>query len=473
MDLENSFQCYVDLVQARCHNITEKSNIPSTYRIHVNIGKEVEQLEKTEQFKQLVSESKTEFFPDKKTNWRRPRFAENFFRRSGCYNTIFEGKQVDTNKLFELFEQSLKRKNYNVGVFVPLELVYLDLREYDFERFRIRRYSKDELDILLNQAINKNFYPYSVVDTYLLSQYWFICIEEEYIIEDELNVNWDEVGKARFRSIDFDEKKIEFALKTLSLYKWGDGDFFDFITPFVLRTNNDLLSSPLALRFEEYKLNRRPDFHPETGEELNYEIPEIFHYVSGVKETQIFSEFISRIEKILIIIEQKSKSLYFLDLALNYFLKAFFSDDFEKLLWNISAIEALLGGKGEGLLERLRRRSALIVGETIQSRLDIKRTFNELYDFRSRLVHASPFTGKKNKPINVYQNHLFKAHDISRDIILWFLGYIEENQDRIADDIKIEKSNDIPDIQKEVCELIDFNPENITYYSFRKMKDNI
>ena len=80
---------------------------------------------------------------------------------------------------------------------------------------------------------------------------------------------------------------------------------------------------------------------------------------------------------------------------MGYFVKAFFTDSFEKgleqLLWNITALEALLGEKNDDLTESLARRISTILGTTKKEKKKIKKQFKELYNFRCALVHGIHF----------------------------------------------------------------------------------
>ena len=72
----------------------------------------------------------------------------------------------------------------------------------------------------------------------------------------------------------------------------------------------------------------------------------------------------------------------------SWFIKAFFSQGMEQLLWHISTIEALLGEKAEGLTNRLARRSALIIAKEREDREIIRKKFKELYDFDKSIFNA-------------------------------------------------------------------------------------
>jgi len=68
----------------------------------------------------------------------------------------------------------------------------------------------------------------------------------------------------------------------------------------------------------------------------------------------------------------------------------------------------------------LLRRVSTILGRTDSERKDLKKRFDELYEFRSDLVHgnAALAVGK------MYLGHLSEARDFARCIVLWMLHFL-------------------------------------------------
>jgi hypothetical protein len=111
----------------------------------------------------------------------------------------------------------------------------------------------------------------------------------------------------------------------------------------------------------------------------------------------------------------------FYENALGFLVKAFFSGGLEQLLWHITVIEALLGQKVEsGLTNLLKKRVGTILGENAVDQKTIRKNFEELYDFRSKLVHGDPGILEKE----IFQGHLGRARDLARSIIVWMLRYL-------------------------------------------------
>lgn len=86
----------------------------------------------------------------------------------------------------------------------------------------------------------------------------------------------------------------------------------------------------------------------------------------------------------------------FFRVALDYLLKAFLTDPYqspaEQLLWHVTALEALLGKKGDGRLTHpIAKRLGRLLGHNASERERIKHNFKRLYKVRSDLVHGNPW----------------------------------------------------------------------------------
>jgi hypothetical protein len=112
-----------------------------------------------------------------------------------------------------------------------------------------------------------------------------------------------------------------------------------------------------------------------------------------------------------------TSSSEFLRLAMNALLKAVLSDGMEQLLWQIIAIEAVLGEvkEGESTRSLLARRLGNVLAPTGHARDEIAEAFNKLYGFRSDLVH-----GRRPGP-NVFRGHLSVARRLALSATLWAL----------------------------------------------------
>ena len=103
-------------------------------------------------------------------------------------------------------------------------------------------------------------------------------------------------------------------------------------------------------------------------------------------------------------------------------MKALQSKGQDQLLCYITAMEALLGEKGEGVTERLARRISTILRNIEGDREQIWRDFRRLYEFRSHIVHGNKH-GKE-----MLKTHVANARSFSRKTLVWFLHYLHAAQ---------------------------------------------
>ena len=80
-----------------------------------------------------------------------------------------------------------------------------------------------------------------------------------------------------------------------------------------------------------------------------------------------------------------------------------------QLLWHITTLEALLGEPRE-VTATLAKRVALITEQTNKARGEVRKQVQELYDFRSSIVHGKT-TLRTNR---IHEGHLRKARNLSR-----------------------------------------------------------
>jgi hypothetical protein len=167
---------------------------------------------------------------------------------------------------------------------------------------------------------------------------------------------------------------------------------------------------------------------PETGELVSEEIGEepVFWINLDERETEVFKTMMQRLDPIASTVRARRDNWPFVEVALGFFVKAFFSKGLEQLLWHITVLEALLGKKGQGIEERLAPRLASILGRTVEEVRDIKKQFLELYEFRSDLVHGRPFRK------TVDRKHLLIARQLTRRAVIWFLRYLHHIETTVA-----------------------------------------
>ncbi len=460
-----SFKKYIELVKSKFRD--NHSKVKKHLSLYIDNKIKIEDLENGQEFSQLLDDTVKIESPFVKTQpfWKNNKGAwkdaiKNFFRRSSCYLNIINKEDIDFELLFGDYLKSFRKEKTQVAYFAIIESVYFSKKTMDFGSFKIRRFSVLELDTVFNRTINEIFYPFAIIDSKRLQDYWFICVtDNEIFTEYYFDLDLNKVNIVKFDHSNF-TKPVELALKKFSLFDWQldftrDSDEKHKLwiapeIPYVFKVNDTLLGEPSRINFDYNQLQTEPYFHPHTNEEID-EKPQIFIHLDD-KETEKFEKFTLNIEHVFNMIFQKKIELNFIDIALGYFIKAFLSQGMEQLLWHISTIEALLGEKAEGLTNRLARRSALIIAKEREDREIIRKKFKELYDFRSKLVHGNPFSNNKKK--SLYVGHLFNARDISRRIILWFLYFISNN---IQGTDKQKSSL----TQQNILTTIDLEPEKI------------
>ena len=62
-------------------------------------------------------------------------------------------------------------------ILAPMEFVQFPKRELKFSGFDIRKFDRNELDAIVGNDVNRVFYPYAVVDTDVLKEYWFVVVK--------------------------------------------------------------------------------------------------------------------------------------------------------------------------------------------------------------------------------------------------------------------------------------------------------
>jgi hypothetical protein len=138
--------------------------------------------------------------------------------------------------------------------------------------------------------------------------------------------------------------------------------------------------------------------------------------------------------------------------ALGFLLKAFLTRGLECLLWNMTAIEAAIGEPLDGGVTRiLRERTAKILAGAGQEATQARRSFNELYDFRSALVHGKTQLPEKE----IYLGHLGQARNMARGVVCWMLNYLAH----IADSLD-PGTTSVPS-REDLLALLDLDPQTI------------
>ena len=404
----------------------------------------VKQLEEGPEFSALLQATRSKFHRDgwhsgrDESWWRDP--VHNFFCRTGYYtNTFFKGTGTPRN-LVTRYEKAFQRRFAHTTYLAPMEFAQFPKPELKFPGFEIRRFERKELDRLLGNEVNRFFYPYAVVDTAVLQEYWFIVVKAErevrrlgYLYYSAADVAAAE-GRVLLKYTGF-PPEIERALERLVLYDWiGDpqdpltyhdrnGYRFGFNIPFVLLVDHNDLGRP-SIAPDCSKLMTTP-----CGDEGEYEIPIVFFNLNDTRVAR-FLECIQHADECLghLKLETNDTHWPFLKVAIDNLIKAFFTDGLEQLLWHIKALEVLLGEPGPGLTASLARRSAAILSKTEKERKECQKKFRELYDLRSAFVHGRQFKEE------VHRKQLLEARMMVLRVSIWFVHHLGEIAARIKEE---------------------------------------
>jgi hypothetical protein len=354
---------------------------------------------------------------------------QTFFRRSGLYLALANGEAVSVRQYADVLDAAFRTGATTVTHLVPLQFFEISSARLAWSDLELRRFSQPELDTLLDNKTNEIFFPYARVDTSKLEQYWHLRVT------DTVNAEPTDLGGSPFIKshvrISYSRfpAVVEQALQQLALYDWQiwpskerprqyeqwHGPSLPDL-PFVLTATDSLLRRPSRCP-DLSTLVTEPFIDSQTGEELG-EVPARGLYFDAA-ETESLREFLSRNAELLHTVAPHSDRYAFVYTALGFLVKAFTTEGIEQLLWHMTAIEAILGQKGEALVQLLKRRIANVIGGSTTQRKSLRKQFDALYGFRSDLVH-----GNSTGTAKVYEGHLSEARDIAREIALWALQLI-------------------------------------------------
>lgn len=443
--LRKSFEKYIELVRRKFRSkepkIAEiKPRTPLMLVVNPawQIQNKVQQVLETREFSELVENTKSSLalhedvrryfvydyalyfdYPDEDVKtvedmlWSLA--VHNFFCRSGCYLKSFNGEDFEVKHLFEQFCEAFQKKGIKRVFLAPMEGVEFSRELLDYGDFQIRKFKEDEIEKIFSNEINRVFYPKSFFDNGSLLGRWFICIEDfetwSSLVKRYDDIHWyggskDFVVKHEYSNF---PKKLQSALNVLVLFDWrrirGWSDYEHswlekFEIPFVLRTSDNLIGFPEK---QESSLQQLP----------TEDLP--FYLSLDEKETEEFHSFMIQIKNLIDEIGSDAGKMGYLNHAIGYMVKGFFSKALDEFISYFIALEALVGEKG-GVSDKLRTRVSKILGNTEDRRREISREIKDLYDFRCSVLHGKEF----EKPL--YEGHLKKIKAYARSTVLWYLN---------------------------------------------------
>lgn len=471
-EASRAFASYAEVVKK---SISQISSITSQHLVDV-----FKELEESHEFK-MLGEIFSNAYGGKRSGAADSRL-QNYFMRSGFYLDITKGKSINIDAFFEGLWAAFNKGNVKKTIIRPINFVHFPVEVIDLGAFKIQKLSKGELDSLLEQKVCTIFYPHAVIDTKKLSLFWLI-VEESVAPKDNEKLNVFELG---FTFEDSFKVKRELPARIhqlLSLFEWEDDssrptpdneetDFWLILLdlPFEHTTSNNLIDCPNASP-DLSGLVTRPYYTPD-GEETDEEYPDFHFYLTDTQVDKL-REVVGVAHGFIKDIDLKKCGWEFLEIAMGSLAKAFLSDGIEQLLWNVVALEALIGDKKETTQTILRRTSLIHGGGDVKKIEDIRKEIKKIYELRSSLVHGGTKfgDGKKAKDF-FYRYHLRIARDYARKTLLWFILYLSYMHEEL-------KKNKIPlseyPNQELLLQLLDYQIKSFKfkYESVEvKMPDN-
>jgi hypothetical protein len=463
-NLKGAFRAYDNLVKSKLSMSPGKtvSMEPSALRSFI------EELEEKPEFYNLVLETNGKFSGTEEikneASWKNA--VKNYLRRSEYYLKSLEKDIFPVDEAFKKFGEAFEKKDFQIYYLVPLELVSFCEERMDFGSFQIEKFTKYELEHTFQNQANEIFYPWAVADVKKLQDYWFLSVKEKKKIPrlGLIEINFNELDYVNLEFTKY-PKAVESVIQQLALFDWQidlwrdpstsgkntqeqdqETGWYGFEIPFILATDDNLIASPRRVP-DLSKLLTEPRINHRT--ETEYEIRSVLIDLDQ-DETDSFIAFTQHTGSLLSCLKDRESDWNFFTAALGYFVKAFFAEGLEQMLWHITTMEALLGEKGEGVTNRLARRIASILGKTNKEKAALRKKFRELYSFRSDLVHGNQF--KKQ----TYSGHLREARDLTRKSLLWFLNYLSTIQKNFLSD---QSTESIP-AREDILMLLDMDQKS-------------
>jgi len=355
-----------------------------------------------------------------------------FLRRSGVYSCLHAGEFPKTMEVSARFQALLLQSHVNVTYMAPVELIQLARDRVEFEPFAIRQFSQSELAALTQNEIRKAFYPWAAVNLELLEDYWFLVATDTIPVRSAFDLGGvfeTHVGPLYTSH----PPALEKALYPLVLHDWvdqfhpvnpgarpakrepHDAPIYPHI-PFVLTLSESWLEAPKRAPATE-ELARDPQYDDE-GEETSNRPCYAFYFDEAA--TNKLEDDLRQLATRLRLIERHQPAWRFMYTALGFLTKAFETKGVEQLLWHITAIEAILGQEEAGLTNALKRRIAEIFGRSAKEKKSFKKQFDDLYRFRSDLVHGNSELDDQK----IMKGHLAESRDFARGVVAWATGFL-------------------------------------------------
>jgi hypothetical protein len=373
-----------------------------TYLSHENrLRSLIENLENSAKFRKLSSavnqalgeQVAIPFFID----WA----LSNFFKRSHLYADIYHRNKLDPEPLFRSLWSLLPTRSVTKKRLRLLGRLRFESKKLDCEFFKIQRFTKRELDRLIDAKTEDIFYPKTQLDTALLSRFWFIV--EENTSENDFNLQIRDVGP----SVPIEKPVQDRVLQVLALHKstlgWTGPIWTGLTLPFSFEVNDDLFEAPL---YSGELPNHLIQMRPIDARKLD-------------REQELTLKNIAEKYRRVIGTAAAVGKWNFIEVAMGLLEKAFVTPPgLDQILWHVAVLDALLSEENLGIRQAMRPRIGNILGSTEAEKRGVRKRFDELYSFRSELVHGKTITEKAQ------HRHLGDARELARRTLLWFVDYM-------------------------------------------------
>ena len=181
LTLQDAFDQYKGLTDDSLRQQPRAARVGVVRLVHDSnrlLRESVATLEETEAFKALVVATRTAFHPKPSRGdhslWEHA--AKNFFRRSGLYATAAAGNSIDGGQAFARYTSAFRSTERVVTYLAPIEHVKFAADCLDLGAFQVRRFTKADLERMLEVDINRIFYQWGLTDVGVLADYWYVTL---------------------------------------------------------------------------------------------------------------------------------------------------------------------------------------------------------------------------------------------------------------------------------------------------------
>lgn len=322
----------------------------------------------------------------------------NWMRRGGVYLSIFDGVRQNPAEVAEALFKDMRTTEDSVVLLAPLEGIGFSKREMNFGDFQIQQLEAAELETLLGTRANQIFYPYAATSTERLTDHWYLrcMIRQGRTLGRVYPAPWflETFGGPIPPKYTHLPPEIETPLKSIILWDeqesgLGIDYWVSFVSiPFVITVSDNPFRAPRPAPPIESFTSYQTEVFDNKESEVSQKLVDL-----TAKGTEQFEQFIRIINAQLQAIRLVGTPWGFVDHALNYMLKGFFSDGLDQLIWHVVALEAFFGERSadESVTEQLSKRVAVIHSGDPGRGVVALKEFKTLYKIRCDLVHGRPF----------------------------------------------------------------------------------